>query len=77
MAAAGRPGHDILDAAGSHAADALRLTGQLGSLAPGAAADIVILAGDPLARANALTSVVAVVRNGRFFSAVGLIDRSE
>lgn len=77
IGASGRPGYEVLDAAGANAARSLRLEGQLGSLVPGAAADIVVLAADPLERRSAVTSVVAVVRNGRFFSAVGLIDRSQ
>ncbi len=77
MTASGRPGHEVLDAAGRNAAEALGLAGQLGAIEAGAAADLVILAGDPLASEDALTSVVAVVRNGRFFSAVGLIDRAK
>ncbi len=77
MAASGRTGHEVLDAAGRNAAEALGLTGQLGTIEAGAVADLVILAGDPLLREDALTSVVAVVRNGRFFSAVGLIDRAK
>ena len=77
MIASGRTGRDVLDAAGRNAAEALGLSGQLGAIEVDAAADLVILGGDPIARHEALTTVVAVVRNGRFFSAVGLIDRAK
>jgi hypothetical protein len=66
-----------LQSAGGGAAAALGLGQRLGRLGPGAAADIVIVDGDPLADVDAARRVVAVVRNGRFFSAIGLIERAE
>jgi imidazolonepropionase-like amidohydrolase len=50
---------------------------QLGRLAPGSIADIVIVDGDPLQRPADLSKVVGVVRNGRFYSAIGLIERAQ
>jgi imidazolonepropionase-like amidohydrolase len=44
-------------------------------VATGAVADLVFVDGDPLTDINAALNVVAVVRNGRFFSVAGLIDR--
>ena len=42
---------------------------------PGASADIVIVDGDPLGRIADTQNVVGVVRNGRFYSAIGLLER--
>ncbi|MGB5630737.1 MAG: hypothetical protein WBM57_15320, partial [Woeseiaceae bacterium] len=47
----------------------------LGRVAPGAVGDLILVDGDPLQRVNDAINVVAVVRNGRFFSVAGLIDR--
>ena len=66
----------VLRAAGVNAAAALGLGLQLGRLAPGSVADLVIVDGDPLANVADLQKVVGVVRNGRFFSAIGLIERA-
>lgn len=65
-----------LQSAGAGAAAALGLAPRIGRLAPGAAADIVIVDGDPLRDIAAAGRVVAVVRNGRFYSAIGLIERA-
>ena len=75
LAAAGLSGEQVLRAAGVNAAMALGIGLQLGRLAPGSVADMVIVDGDPLANALDLSKVVGVVRNGRFFSAIGLIER--
>ena len=66
-----------LRAAGINAAGALGLGLRIGRIAPGAAADLVIVDGDPLASVEDAIRVVAVVRNGRFFSAIGLIELAE
>jgi hypothetical protein len=66
----------ILRASGINAATALGLGLQAGRIAPGASADIVIVDGDPLARVADAQNVVGVVRNGRFYSAIGLIERA-
>lgn len=67
----------VLRAAGINAAAALGLGLQTGRIAPGASADLVIVDGDPLADIRDTLKVVGVVRNGRFFSVVGLIERRE
>ncbi|MDH4126868.1 MAG: amidohydrolase family protein [Gammaproteobacteria bacterium] len=77
LAAAGLDGEQVLRAAGVNAASALGLGLQLGRLAPGSLADLVIVDGDPLQRPADLAKVVGVVRNGRFYSAIGLIERAE
>jgi hypothetical protein len=76
LADAGLNHHEVLKTAGVNAATALGLALRLGRVAPGAAADLVIVDGDPLADVGAALKVVAVVRNGRFYSVVGLLDRA-
>jgi hypothetical protein len=75
LAGAGLDTEHVLRTAGINAATALGLGLQLGRIAPGASADIVLVDGDPLAAIDAALNVVGVVRNGRFFSAIGLIER--
>lgn len=64
-----------LKAAGVNAAAALKLDPLLGRISVGAAADLVLVDGDPLSNIADALRIVAVVRNGRFFSVSGLIDR--
>jgi hypothetical protein len=66
-----------LRAAGVNAAAALGVDPTLGRAATGAAADLVFVDGDPLDDISDALNVVAVVRNGRFFSVAGLIDRAQ
>jgi imidazolonepropionase-like amidohydrolase len=75
LEAAGLEGNKVLKAAGRYAAEALRLQGQIGEIAPGALADLVLVSGDPLARVADAMKIVAVVRNGRFYSLVSLLER--
>jgi hypothetical protein len=75
LAAAGLTPEQALRAAGVNAASALGLGLQLGRIAVGSVADLVIVDGDPLADIDDALNVVGVVRNGRFFSTIGLIDR--
>ena len=49
---------------------------RLGRIATGAVADLIFVDGDPLSAIDDAVKVVAVVRNGRFFSVAGLIDRA-
>ena len=77
LAEAGLNPQQALKTAGVNAATALGLGLRLGRIAPGAAADLVIVDGDPLVNVESALNVVAVVRNGRFFSAIGLLDRAE
>jgi imidazolonepropionase-like amidohydrolase len=76
LAAAGLNGEQVLHAAGRNPARMLGLENQVGTILPGAVADLVLVAGDPLARPTDLLNIVAVVRNGRFFSLVSLLERA-
>lgn len=75
LTAAGLTPEQTLRAAGVNAAAALGLGLQIGRIATGSVADLVIVDGDPLADVDDALNVVGVVRNGRFFSTIGLIDR--
>jgi imidazolonepropionase-like amidohydrolase len=75
LAAAGLGGDEVLWAAGRNAARALGLEDQIGRIAPGALADLIVVAGDPRARIADALKLVAVVRNGHFYSVAGLLDR--
>lgn len=75
LAEAGLSGAQALKTAGVNAAAALGLGKQIGRIAPGSAADIVLVDGDPLANVADAQKVVGVVRNGRFFSVIGLLER--
>lgn len=75
LVAAGLKPQQALKAAGVNAAAALQLDPLLGRIAVGAAADLVFIDGDPLSNIEDALRVVAVVRNGRFFSVSGLVDR--
>lgn len=76
LVAAGLTEAQALKAAGVNAAAALGLGLEVGRIAVGAAADLVIVDGDPLADIEAALNIVAIVRNGRFYSVSGLIDRA-
>ena len=76
QAAGVRPGQ-ALRAAGVNAAAALGVDPTLGRIATGAVADLVFIDGDPLSDLTDALKVVAIVRNGRFFSVAGLVDRAE
>jgi len=75
-AATGLKPEQILRAAGVNAAAALGADPFLGRIAVGAVADLVFVDGDPLADIEDALNVVAVVRNGRFYSVVGLLERA-
>lgn len=74
LAEAGLQPYQALRAAGINAANALGLGLRIGRVAPGATADLIIVDGDPLADIKDAIRVVAIVRNGRFYSAIGLIE---
>ena len=76
LAATGLRADQVLRSAGVNAAAALGAGYRLGRIATGAAADLVVLGGDPLADIADTLKVVAVVRNGRFFSVSGLLDKA-
>jgi hypothetical protein len=75
LQAAGLPAERALRAAGVNAAAALGLGSQIGRLALGSRADVVVVDGDPLDDVENAGKVVGIVRNGRFYSAIGLIER--
>lgn len=77
LVAAGLKPEQALKAAGVNAAASLQLDPFLGRIAIGASADLVFVDGDPLSRIEDALNVVAVVRNGRFFSVSGLLDRTQ
>lgn len=76
LAAAGLSGDQVLRAAGSTPARVLGLDEELGHIAEGALADLVIVIGDPLETVADTMNIVAVVRGGRFFSLVSLLERA-
>jgi hypothetical protein len=76
LEAAGLEGDRVLHAAGASAARVLGLGGTVGRIAPGAVADLVIVAGDPRARVADALDIVAVVRSGHFYSLVRLLERA-
>ncbi len=76
LQAAGLDPAQALRAAGVNAAAALGVDPRLGRAATGAVADLILVDGDPLTTVDDALKVIAVVRNGRFFSVAGLIDRA-
>ena len=77
LAEAGMNHEHVLRTAGINAAKALGLGLQAGRIAPGSSADLVLVDGDPLENIDDTLNIVGVVRNGRFFSTIGLIERTE
>ena len=76
LQAAGLSGDRVLQAAGANAARVLGLDPALGRIAPGAVADLVVVAGDPRARVDDALEIVAVVRSGHFYSLVRLLENA-
>jgi hypothetical protein len=76
LAAAGLSGDQVLRAAGANIGKLLGLESQIGIVKPGAFADLVLVAGDPLRNVADTLKIVAVVRNGRFYSLVRLLESS-
>jgi imidazolonepropionase-like amidohydrolase len=60
-----------LVAANSVAAEAIGMGGEIGRLAPGYAADIIALDGDPLQDITAVRRVVFVMRGGKTYKWAG------
>lgn len=77
LEAAGLKPEQALRAAGVNAAATLGVDPTLGRIAAGAVADLIFIDGDPLSDLADALKVVAVVRNGRFFSVAGLVERAE
>lgn len=65
-----------LQSAGINPAKALGYEKDLGQIKAGGLADLVIVDGDPLNNVDDALNVIGVVRNGRFFSVGGLLDRA-
>lgn len=65
------PAHEIVASATSVAADLLNMTGKLGTVAPGAFADLLVVDGDPLVDATILggqgENLRAILKNGKFY----------
>lgn len=77
MQIAGLTPAQTLRAIGVNAAAAILADPFVGRIATGAAADLVFVDGDPLVTIEDALNVVAVVRNGRFYSVSGLFDRAK
>ena len=77
MQVAGLSPEQTLRAIGVNAAAAILADPFVGRIATGAAADLVFVDGDPLTSIGDALNVVAVVRNGRFYSVSGLFDRAK
>lgn len=76
LAAAGLSGVQVLMSTSGNPAGVLGLDNQIGRIAEGALADMVLVSGDPLARVADAMNIVAVIRNGRFYSLVSLLERA-
>lgn len=63
----GQPTADAIRSLTSVSAASLGLEREIGTIAPGLAADLVAVAGDPLADVTALTRVTFVMRGGRIY----------
>jgi hypothetical protein len=72
---AGLNAEQTLHAAGKNAAKSLGVENQIGSITPGGMADLILVSGDPLANTGDALNIIAVVRNGRFYSLVSLLER--
>ncbi len=77
MTAAGLTAAQALRAGTANAAAALGLSQAIGRVTAGASADLLMLDGDPLGDVREAINIVAVVRNGRFYSLSGLIDLAD
>jgi imidazolonepropionase-like amidohydrolase len=75
MQAAGLPARDVLVAATSNAAAALGRANDLGRVAPGCIADLLVLAQDPAADVRAFRSIVQVCRAGQLHERATLHER--
>jgi imidazolonepropionase-like amidohydrolase len=65
LAEAGMTPLEAIHAATGRAADACQLTGITGSIAPGCAADLLAVRGDPLTHLDALAQPALVMQAGR------------
>ncbi len=74
MVEAGLTPYEALKAATTDAALALGLGLRAGRVAPGAAADLILVDGDPLTDIRDVHEIVGIVHDGRFFSAGRLVE---
>jgi imidazolonepropionase-like amidohydrolase len=74
MVEAGLTPLDVLRAATTHGARALDRDGDVGRIAPGALADLVILDADPVADVANLARIRRVIKDGRVFDPDALIQ---
>ena len=75
LQAAGLPPYQVLHSATGGGATALGLSTELGRIAAGARADLLLISGDPLHNIADSAQVIAVVRGGRFLSVASLLER--
>ena len=66
----------MLRATGVNPARILGLENQIGRIVEGALADMVLVSGDPLNNITDTMNIIAVVRNGRFYSLASLMERA-
>jgi adenine deaminase len=77
LAQAGLKPAQVLRTAGVNVSNALGVGLQIGRLVIGGKADLVLVSGDPLANIDDTRKIAGVLRNGRFYSVIGLIERAE
>ena len=65
----GMPANAAIQAATMNAATLLGVEKEVGSIEPGKAADLIAVAGDPIADITTLKSVRFVMKDGRVFKA--------
>jgi adenine deaminase len=74
LSRAGVPNMSLIVAATDNAADALGRADDLGTLEVGKVADVIVVAGDPIADIHAMANVVTVVLEGRVVKGTVLGD---
>ena len=70
---AGQPAMDAIVAATSLNASALRMSDQIGAIAPGMEADLIAVDGDPLRDISALRRVVFVMKGGKVYKNMAVV----
>ncbi len=77
MVRLGMPPMEAIQCATKHAAELLEMEGQIGTIAPGAYADVIAVDGDPLAHIEVLENVQFVMKDGKVYKAGGHWDGHE